>query len=344
MRLRTYVIRRILLLIPILIGVSVLIFILSMAFSPEQRAVLYAKSPRALRNLRMLVEKYQLRDPAYIQYFNWMNQVLHGDLGWSHYSNMPVVQAIVKHLPATLELVIFSAPLIYIFGTRMGISAAVKRDKPTDHALRLFSIIGWSLPTFWSAILLLSIFYGGFGWFPPGRLGLDASWFIIESPTFVQYTKINTIDALLNGELWIFLDALKHLVLPVLNLFIVYVAWIMRVMRSGMLEALGKGYILTARAKGLDETDVIYTHARKNAMIPVITVSGLMIAGMLSGLVITEIVFDFKGIGFWAANAALGLDIAAILGFSLFVAIVFVITNLIVDVFYAYIDARVRLD
>lgn len=343
MGLRAYVARRILLLIPVLIGVSVLVFLISMSFSPVQRAVLYARSPKQLKNLRQLAEKYHLYDPAYVQYINWIKQVLHGDLGWSVVAHMPVSQAIVEYLPATLELVLFSAPLIYFLGTRLGVISALKRDTATDHATRTLAIIGWSLPTFWSAILLLSVFYGHLGLFPPGRLGEDAKWYVTSSPHFIRYTRLNTIDALLNGEIWILVDALRHLVLPVINFVIVATALIVRVMRSSMLEVLSKGYITTARAKGLDENRVIGKHARKNALIPVITVSGLMFASMMGGLVITEIVFNYKGLGYWSAEAAISLDIAAIVGFSLFIGVVFVVANLIVDLLYAYIDPRVRL-
>jgi len=165
----------------------------------------------------------------------------------------------------------------------------------------------------------------------------------VMSPNFIRYTKLNTIDALLNGQLWIFIDALKHLVLPVISLTIQIVALIVRLMRSSMLEALSKGYILTARAKGLDEKEVIYKHARKNALIPVLTVTGILIAGMLNGLVITEVVFNYKGVGYWAANAAIQLDVPAILAFALFSGIIFVFANLAVDIMYAYIDPRIRL-
>jgi dipeptide transport system permease protein len=344
LRMRSYILRRIFLLIPVLFGVTIVIFALSMSFSPEQRAVLYARNVKQLQDLPALARKYNLYDPGYVQYINWLKNVLRGDLGWSYSSQMPVSHAILKYLPGTLELFLFSAPFIYLFGTRMGVISAVKKDTTTDHAIRTFAIIGWSLPTFWSAILLLSVFYGHLGWFPPGRLGTEASYFILDSANFNQYTGLNTIDALLNRELWIFFDALRHLMLPVLNLVIVSMALIMRVMRSSMLEALGKGYIMAAKAKGLDTKEVINKHAKKNAMIPVVTVSGLLFAGMISGLVITEVVFDYMGIGRWAAEATLSLDIAGILGFSLFIAVVFVLTNLIVDILYAVIDARIRLD
>ncbi len=229
-----------------------------------------------------------------------------------------------------------------MLGIRLGILSAVHRDKLIDHVTRSLAIIGWSLPSFWIGIILLAVFYGNFGLFGFGRLGVQAGIYV-NSADFVRYTHINTIDAILNGELWIFIDAIQHLILPVMSLTIQIIALIMRIMRSSMLEALGKGYIITARAKGLDQNEVINKHARKNALISVFTVTGILLAGMLGGLVVTETVFEFKGIGFWAARAATQLDIPAVLAFALFVGIIFVFTNLIVDILYAYIDPRIRL-
>jgi len=173
-------------------------------------------------------------------------------------------------------------------------------------------------------------------------LGVEAS-LAVKSKEFIRFTRINTIDALLNGKLWIFFDALRHLVLPVLTLTIIDCAMVMRIMRSSMLEALGKGYILTARAKGADERTVIKKHARRNAMIPVVTVSGYLFALLMSGVVITETIFNRKGLGWWWARAAIQLDIPAVLGAVLFNGILFVLTNLVVDLLYAYFDPRVRL-
>jgi peptide/nickel transport system permease protein len=282
-----------------------------------------------------------LNDPAYVQYFSWLSQILRGDLGWCERYGMLVTESIMTFLPATVELVLFSAPLIYLVGTHLGVRSAVKRNTLTDYVIRFFSIVGWSLPTFWSAILLLALFYGFLGLFPPGRLGLNAQY-VVESSNFIRYTNLNTVDALLNGNLFVLVDALRHLVLPVLNLVIVSSALIVLVMRSSMLEVLGKSYVTTARAKGLSEKEVIHKHTKKNAIIPVITISGLMFAGMIVGLVSTEVVFYYQGLGYWAADVTLHLDVPSILGFGLFVAIVFVITNLIVDVLYAYVDPRVR--
>jgi peptide/nickel transport system permease protein len=187
------------------------------------------------------------------------------------------------------------------------------------------------------------IFYGYFtGLLPPDRLGHQMS-IVVNSADFVRYTHINTIDAILNLNGPVLLDALRHIVLPVTTLSIVSVAFIMRLMRSSMLESLGKGYILTARAKGLAERVVVNKHARRNALIPVITVSGYVFAGLANGVVITETIFTFKGIGWWAAQAATRLDIASVLGFALFNAVLFVLVNLIVDILYTRVDPRVRL-
>ncbi|MCD6503755.1 ABC transporter permease [Candidatus Bathyarchaeota archaeon] len=342
MELKHYIIRRILLLIPTLIGVTLLIFAVIQLFSPVERAALYIRDPRQAKDLPGIIKKYHLDEPVYVQYYYWLREVLKGNLGYSKSVNMPVFDAILNFFPATIELVLYSAPLIVLLGIKLGVLAAIHKDKAADHLTRVSSIIGWSLPSFWLGILLLAIFYGQLGMFPPERLGTEASVYV-NSPNFIRYTKINTIDALLNGQLWIFIDALKHLVLPVASLTIQIVALIVRIMRSSMLEALNRGYVLAARAKGLEEHDVIYKHARKNALIPVFTVTGILLAGMLTGVIITETVFNYKGIGYWAAHAATQLDIPAVLGFALLAGVIFVFTNLIVDILYAYIDPRVRL-
>jgi peptide/nickel transport system permease protein len=166
---------------------------------------------------------------------------------------------------------------------------------------------------------------------------------LVNSAQFIRYTHINTLDAILNLNGAVFLDALRHLVLPVITLSVVNVAFIMRLMRSSMLEAMGKGYILTARAKGLDERVVVNKHARRNALIPVITVSGYLFAALANGVVITETIFSYKGIGWWAWQAAVQMDIPSVLGFALFNAGLFVLVNLIVDILYTRVDPRVRL-
>ena len=166
---------------------------------------------------------------------------------------------------------------------------------------------------------------------------------LVNSAEFIRYTRINFIDAILNLNGTVLLDTLRHLILPVITLTVVQVAFIMRLMRSSMLESLGKGYILTARAKGLSERVVVNKHARRNALIPVLTVGGYLFAGMMNGVVITESIFAFKGIGWWAWQSAVNLDIPSVLGFALFNAVLFVLVNLVVDILYTRVDPRVRL-
>jgi len=342
MKLRHYIIRRLLLLIPTLIGITILIFVVLQAFSPIERAALYIKDPKQARDLEGLIRLHQLDKPLHIQYLYWIRELLTGNMGYSKSADMPVADALRHFLPASIELTLYSAPIIIILGIRLGVIAAANKDKAADHIVRVTSIIGWSFPSFWIGILLLAIFYGQLGLFPPERLGIEASIFVNSADSgFVRYTEINTIDGLLNGELWITLDGLNHLVLPVLSQTIQIIALMVRIMRSSMLEALNKGYIITAKAKGISGHEVIYKHARKNALIPVLTVSGFLLAGMITSMVVTETVFQYQGIGFWAAGAATQLDIPAVLGFALIVGVVFVVTNLIVDILYAYIDPRV---
>jgi dipeptide transport system permease protein len=333
----------VLLLIPVLLGVTLFIFGITMLFSPGERAALYATSVKDLRNIQAIVEHYGLDEPFIVQYGTWLGQVFRGNLGWSDVVSMPVAEAIPHYLPATLELAIFAAPLIVLTGIFFGSTAAAHKDKPIDHSTRVLAILGWSLPTFWIGLILLMVLYGYFrGLLPPGRLSTQVSLFV-NSADFIRYTHINTIDAILNLNGRVLLDALRHLVLPVTTLSVVNMAFIMRLMRSSMLESLGKGYILTARAKGLAERVVVNKHARRNALIPVITVSGYLFAGLANGVVITETIFAYKGIGWWAWQAAVRLDIPSVLGFALFNAVLFVLINLVVDILYTRVDPRVRL-
>ncbi|MGQ9617036.1 MAG: ABC transporter permease [Spirochaetota bacterium] len=339
-----YILRRLLLLVVVLAGVTMIIFALLALFSPEQRASAFIRDIKQLSDINSIIKTYGLDRPIYVQYYNWLKQIFRGNFGWSTTVSRPVLDAFKYFFPGTLELALFSAPLIILVGIWLGSLSAVHKDKAIDHFTRVLAIVGWSLPTFWFGLVLLMIFYGFLrGVFPPEALGYEAQAFV-NSPNFIQYTRINTIDSLLNGKLWIFLDALRHLVLPVITLTVVQIALIIRIMRSSMLEALGKGYILTARAKGADRRVVIKKHARKNALIPVVTISGWLFANMMGGVVITETIFNRKGLGWWWAKAATQLDVPAVLMAVMFNGVLFVITNLIVDIIYAYIDPRVRLE
>lgn len=339
----TYIARRLLLLPVVAFGVSILIFALLQFLAPEMRAATFITSPNQLNAIQAIIKKYGLDQPIYVQYWNWLREVSHGNLGWSQTARQRVADAIESFFPATLELTFYSFVPIMLIGVWLGTAAAVHRDRLIDHVSRVFSISFRSLPSFVWGLVILMITYGRFNWFPPGRLSLEADLFVRDPTKFHVYSHLMTVDALLNGQVWIFADAVRHLMGPVLTLTMISIALLVRITRSSMLEVLRQDYVRTARAKGLAEPVVISRHARKNALIPVITLSSLTFVGLLGGVVITETIFDFPGIGRWGAFAAQQLDIPGVTGFALFVAGLTVLGNLAADILYAYFDPRVRL-
>lgn len=338
----TYIARRLVLLPLVAFGVTVLIFALLQFLDPAMRAGVFITNPNQLNALDAIIRKYGLDQPVYVQYWNWLREVFHGNLGWSQTARLPVLGAIKAFFPGTLELTLYSFVPIMLIGVWLGTAAGVHRDEMVDHVSRVLSIAFRSLPVFVWGLLILMILYGRLNWFPPGRLSLEADLFV-RSGQFHSYTRLMTVDALLNGRLDIFADALRHLAGPVLTLTIVSIALLVRITRSAMLEVLRQDYVRTARAKGLAEPVVISRHARKNALIPVITLSSLTFVGLLGGVVITETIFNFPGIGRWGAFAAQQLDIPGVTGFALFIAALTVLANLAADILYAYFDPRIRL-
>jgi len=338
-----YIIRRLMILPIVMMGLSVLVFGMMQLLGPAERAALYVTSPpKTATAMADIIQKYGLDQPFYVQYGRWLNNVIHGNLGWSKTAQMPVAQAIATYFPATLELALWSFVPIIVVGIWLGIQAAIHHDGIIDQAARIFSIIGYSLPTFVFGLLMLMIFYAALQWLPPGRLS-DWATAVVISPGFHRFTGMNTLDALLNNRWDILADALRHIALPALTLSYVNWALVLRVTRSSMLDVIRQDYVTVARAKGLREHDVIQRHARPNAMIPVATIGGLLLVGLLNGVVITETVFNYHGMGWWAANAALNFDAISVLGITLFDATLLILANLAVDVMYAYLDPRVRL-
>ncbi len=340
-----FITRRCLLLILVLFGVSVLIFGILMTFSPERRAATFVTSPQQAKDIPKIIKQFGLDDPFYIQNFRWMKEVLQGNLGWSLVASRPVGEAFWNYLPVTLEMNLVAAPIVIIFGIWLGTLSGIHRDTWIDHSTRIFAIVGWSLPTFLFALVLLMIFYGYLQLFSPGVLSDQLTMMILDNPEqFTRYTGMYTIDGILNGRLDVFLDALAHLVLPVSTYVIVVVALNMRVMRSGMIEELSKEYVMTAQAKGADKRTIYIKHARRNALLPVITVAGQLVALSMEGSIAVEVVYNRHGIGWWLAESAVQLDMPVLLCICLFMGVVFVVTNLILDILYAVIDPRIRLN
>lgn len=343
--LTTYIIRRFLFLLFVLFGVSVLIFSILMTFSPERRAMAYVKSPQQVKDLPIIVKQLGLDDPFHIQYVRWIHQVSSGNWGYSFVAAMPVWDAFWYYFPITLELNLYTIPIIIIFGIWLGTVSGIYRDTWVDHSTRIFAIVGWSMPTFLFALIILMILYGYFNIFPPGIIDDGFNVWIHENPDqFKRYTYLYTIDGLLNGRLDIALDALSRLVMPVFTQVVVVVAILLRVMRSSMIEEISKDYITTALAKGADHHTIYFKHARKNALIPVVTVAGWLVAYSMEGSIAVEYIFNRQGIGWWLANAAISLDLPVLMGICLFFGLVYVIINLVLDILYAYIDPRIRLN
>lgn len=338
-----YIARRLLLLPLVVLGVTFALFFLTQRLSPEMRASLYVKDPRQMNALEEIIQQYGLRDSVFKQYGRWLKNVAKGDLGYSPSANMPVAQAIKEYLPATIQLAFLTILLVVFFGVWFGSTSAVHKDRWQDITARFISVGGFSLPIFVLGLLLLMLFYGKLGWFAPGGYSVQANM-IIHAAAFKHYTGFLLIDTLLNGHPRVFLDVCLHLVLPAVTLCIGSFALMVRVMRSSMLEELNKDYVRTARAKGLPEWKVVYKHAGKNAIIPVITLASIQFIRLLGGTVIVETIFDYPGIGRFGVIAAQQLDIAGILGFSLMVAVLFVLGNLLSDILYTAVDPRIRLE
>jgi peptide/nickel transport system permease protein len=352
----SYIIRRLLILPLLIIAVTMLVFAMLSLLTPYERAALYVQDiPKRQGALDGIIEKYGLNDPVPVQYWRWLvgftdpdtgeitGGILRGNLGWSKTGKSSVWDVIGRRLPATVELALWTAVPMLGIGIWFGILSAMNHNKPLDQILRVFSIIGWSIPVFVFGLLVLMIFYGKLNWFPPGRISDWASQ-VIQGEGYRQYTNLYTLDALLNTRMDIFWDALKHMILPVITLAYLNWAYLLRLTRSSMLETLMQDYMRTARAKGLQERVVITRHALPNALIPVVTVGALMLIGLLNGVVITETVFNIPGMGLFLAESAISLDVVSVLGVALFSCVVLILGNLLVDIFYGVIDPRIRLN
>ncbi|MBW6474197.1 MAG: ABC transporter permease [Anaerolineaceae bacterium] len=353
-----YIIRRLLLVPVLLAGVTLIIFGMLQLLGPVERSALYVVDfPKNEKQIDAVIKRYGLDDPFFVQYWRWLvgvqrpdtqgnivrdGGILYGDFGYSRTASQEVIDIIKNRFPNTLDLALWTIFPMLSVGIWMGVKAAVNQNKFFDQAARIYSIIGTSFPTFVFGLLLLMLLYANNQWFLPGKMS-DWVSILIYSGEFKQYTHLLSIDALLNLRLDIFWDALRHMIMPIITLSYISWATFVRVTRSSMLETLRMDYVITARSKGLKEADVINKHARPNAMLPVVTMMGGSIVGLLGGVVITETVFNYPGIGKAAADAAAQLDVVTILGLAIFTGLILIISNLVVDILYAFIDPRVRL-
>ena len=339
MKLRDYIIRRLLLAIPVVIGVLAITFVLS--YVVGNPITLYTTERTRPEAIPGIIAEHGLDRPIYIQFFYYLWDLLQGNWGYSRTARMDVTEAIVWKFPATIELSMFAMVLAVTIGIPLGIISATRKDKIADHVTRVFALAGVSMPIFWFALILKYIFY--FQFFQLGLPFLpEGGRYSYEYIDYEPITNFVLFDSLITGNFVLLFDALIHLVLPAFALGYLVLAIITRMMRSSMLEVLNEDYITLARSKGLRERVVIYKHALRNAMIPTVTVIGLAFGGLMTGAVLTETIFSWPGLGRWSTRAILTSDIPSINAFTLIVAFIFVGANLVVDLIYGALDPRIR--
>jgi peptide/nickel transport system permease protein len=334
-----YVVRRLALSAPTLLGITLITFLISHALPAD--LVLANLGDHAAQDPQLVAafrQRWGLDRPAPVQYLVYLEHLLRGDLGTSIASEQPVRTDLALSLPATVELASAGMLAAIVIGGLLGVLAAVRSDTPVDLAVRSITATGVAMPTFWFAILLLFVFYFVLGWAPgPGQL--DAG--VMPGPPI---TGMYVVDSLLEGNWPVFRNALAHLVLPAVVLGTVGVGFIARITRATVLDVLRHDYVRTARAKGLAQGRVIWRHAVRNALIPIITVIGVLYAQLMSGTVLTESIFSWPGLGRYAFSAAGNLDFPAIMGVALVIGVFYVALNLVVDVLYAYVNPRIRYE
>jgi len=329
-----YIFKRILMLIPVLIGVSIIVFLIMRVFSPDPAPIVLGQHATQ-EAVEVWRQANGLNDPIYLQYFHYITGALTGDLGTSYYTKMPVTKEIFARFPATIELALVAIMLASFFGILIGVISAVKKNSIFDNAGMFIALIGVSMPIFWLGILLIIFFSGTLHWLPSsGRIDP------LLQP--IDITGFYLIDSLMTNNMDALKDAFRHLVLPASALAMYSMAIIARMTRSSMLETLQQDFIRTARAKGISEGRVIIRHALRNGLIPIVTVIGLQLGSLLGGAVLTETVFSWPGIGAYTVACILKSDFPVVQGVVLLIASIFVLVNLIVDVFYAFLDPRIK--
>lgn len=338
MNLQKYIVRRLLFAIPLILGITVVSFLIANAIPADPTTTNLPQN--ALNNPELVAafrERWGLDKPPIEQYFTYLGNLLQGDMGVSIKTKNPVLEDIQQFLPATMELATVSIIVGLAMGISFGIISAIWRDSLLDYLVRIFALIGVSFPVFLLALIGLTVLHAKLGWTAgPGRLG-----FLVRDPPLI--TGWFTIDSLLAGQWETFFDALSHLVLPSIVLGSYVAGIIARITRSSLLEVLGSDYIRTARAKGLPERTVIIRHGLSNALIPVVTIIGLLYGSLLAGAVLTESIFAWPGLGRYAFRASTSQDFPAIMGVSMLIALIYIVVNFMVDILYYFLDPRIRI-
>ena len=328
-----YIIRRLLLAIPVIIGVTFVAYAM-LLFTGDPTTALVGE--RATPELQALIrERYGLDDPIYIQYGRFLSLIVQGDLGINIFTKIPVMAELRQFFPATLELALTAMTIAVIVGIPLGVIAAYRHNSFIDLNTTILALVGVSMPIFWLALMLLWVFGLKLDWFPTsGRI--DHS---VELNTITNLYVLDSIQTL-NFEAM--KSSLNHLAMPAIALATIPTAFIARITRSSMLDVLNAEYVRTARAKGVLEFTVVNRHALKNAMLPVITVIGLQTGFLLGGAILTETIFAWPGMGRWVTNAIVARNFPVVQAGVFVFALIFVFVNIIVDISYAWFDPRIR--
>jgi peptide/nickel transport system permease protein len=330
-----FIVRRLILLVPILLGLSLLVFlwIRALPAGPAQSLLGERATPETIRQIE---EQYGLNEPIHVQYWSYLKTVGKGDLGTTIRTRRPVTDELRERFPATIELTFAALLFATLLGVPLGFVAAKRYGTWVDHSSLVISLIGISIPIFFLAILLKYVFAVKLGLLPTvGRISVLID---LEHPT-----NFYLLDALIAGDPEAFWDVSKHLILPAIALGSIPLAITARITRAAVLDVQNEDYIRTARAKGLPPRTVDMRHIFRNAMLPIVTIIGLQTGLLLSGAVLTETVFAFPGMGTWLVEAIRQRDYAILQGGILFVSFVFVMVNLLVDISYALINPRIRV-
>ena len=329
-----YILRRLALMVFVLWGVTVAAFVISHVVPADPAAAALGNNARE-EQLQAFRVKNGLDKPMVVQYGVYMARLFQGDLGTSLHTQSGIAADLKQYFPATLELTLVAVVFAVLIGLPLGMLAALRHNRPPDLLARVFALVGGATPVYWLAILALNVFHERLGWLPgPGRI--DA--YNLAPPTV---TGLVTVDALLAHDPAVFVDALRHLILPGLVLGAFSAALLTRMTRSAMLEVLSQDYIRTARAKGLPGGRVIWKHALRNAALPVLTVLGSLFGSLLTGAVLTETIFSWPGIGGYATSSAVSLDFPAVMGVTLVAGLAYSLVNLLVDLLYVTFDPRI---
>jgi peptide/nickel transport system permease protein len=332
----TYAARRLVLLVPVLLGVTLVTFALTRVIpgNPIDQLV----SPLASQEQRQhLISEHGLDQPIYEQYVAYIRDLLHGDLGTSFVTSQPVLTDLVTRFPATLELTLYAMLAAISFGVPLGIASAVHANRWVDHVSRVISVSGIALPVFWTSLTLLYLLFFRLHVLPAPYGRIDPA---IPSPTHI--TGLFTIDSLLTGNWAAFRSSVGALILPVAVLAFAVMAPIARITRSGMLEALESDYVRAARSLGLSERVVVLHHALRNALLPLITMIAVVYGYLLGGVVLVEEIFAWPGLGRYVFDGITSSDYPAVQGFILYATTIYVVLFLIVDLLYMAIDPRIR--